>query len=109
MSRVAPSVAGVYLLFSITVYFGTLGGDAHSWWPAFLYPIVWPLGKLEHDVLAPALAHWLGADGKNVPEATWIAMDRVSGAFYVLAGTMWVWCIAALVVRALMALRGHKR
>ena len=37
-------LAGVYLAYSLLVYFGSLWskGDAHSWWPVFLYPVIWP-------------------------------------------------------------------
>ena len=33
-------LGGIYLCLSLLFYFGSMGGEGHSWWPILLYPII---------------------------------------------------------------------
>ncbi len=89
-------LAGAYLCWSLLVYFGTLKGDAHNWWPAFLYPIVWPWGIVESHMIS-SLGQWLVSDPKSASESTSLLLDHISGAFYIVGGTFWIWLLAHIL------------
>jgi hypothetical protein len=92
-------LAGGYLLWSLLVYFGTLGGDGHSWWPIFLYPLIWPLSWMHHEAQSYIL-HRFVPDPRSVPDSLWIYNDWIAGAFYIVAGTAWLWYMGTLLSRA---------
>ena len=83
--KFATWMAGLYLIWSLLVYFGTLGGEGHDWWPIWLYFEIWPLSFLiqrADDVICP-----LGS-----------AMnDYVVGAIYIILGTAWIWFLGWLI------------
>jgi hypothetical protein len=77
---------GIYLIYSLLVYFGSLGGEGHDWWPMFLYPVIWPLSWLI-ELAGRAIYNPLNP----------IMDDYVSGAFYIIFGTIWAWLIGRLI------------
>src|ERR1700704_1031408 len=91
-------LAGIYFGWSLLVYFGTLcrRGDAHNWWPIFLYPLIWPLGWLYEEANS-ALLDWLVPEPASVPESVFILSDRIAGGFYIVAGTIWFWLIGRVI------------
>lgn len=91
--------AGVYLAFSALVYFGSLGSESHSWWPIFLYPLIWPLGWIEHSLVQPMLDGWLAPDPKSAADSVWVTIDRISGGYYIVIGTLWFWVLGKLLAR----------
>jgi hypothetical protein len=98
-------LASIYFLWSLLVYFGSLGssGDAHSWWPLFLYPLIWPLGAL-HKYFESAFMDWLAPDRESAPESIYILNDGIAGGFYILVGTAWFWFIGRLISFAITKL-----
>lgn len=83
-------MAGIYLIYSLLVYFGTLGGDGHDWWPIFLYPVIWPFS-------------WLIEFADRAIPATMMG-DYIVGFFYIVLGTLWIWllgCIISILVTRL--------
>lgn len=85
-SKLAIWMAGVYLVYSLLVYFGTLGGEGHSWWPIWLYPVIWPLSVLI-EFAGNAIYNPLGS----------MLGDYVAGAFYIVFGTVWIWFLGRLI------------
>ena len=83
LPKLANWMAGLYLIYSLLVYFGTLAGVGHEWWPIFLYPIIWPLSLLLH------LA-------ENALPPTAIG-DYIMGGFYIVVGTVWMWLVGRLI------------
>jgi hypothetical protein len=98
-SRLALWFAGVYLAWSLLVYFGTLGSDGHSWWPVFLYPIIWPLSAL-YDSANEALLLWRFPDPRLAPNSFWLTLDYCAGAYYIVIGTLWVYFVVRLIQSA---------
>jgi len=62
------------------VFFGSLGSESHSWWPIFLYPIIWPWSLL-FQVSASVLGD-IGDIGYVVA--------------YIVFGTIWIWFLGRL-------------
>jgi hypothetical protein len=89
-------LAGVYLLWSVVVFFGSLGSDSHDWWPIFLYPITWPLSILHGSVESRCL-DWLIPNPRTAPTWVWTLNDYLAGAFYIIVGTIWVWFIGRVL------------
>jgi hypothetical protein len=87
--------AGVYLFCSLLVYFGTLGQEAHAWWPLFLYFIIWPL-SLVYELVSAVCLDWLP---NTRPEWVWWVVDATSGAFYIVVGTIWIWFLGKVFSR----------
>jgi hypothetical protein len=85
-------LAGAYFVWSCLVYFGSMAGD-HEWWPAFLYQLIWPISWAYEAVGETAFeAIW------PVPSrAQYLVYDGLSGAFYIVAGTLW-WALVGLVL-----------
>lgn len=71
------------------MYFGTLGRDGHSWWPLFLYPLIWPWSWAEHFYAEPLLLRWLANN--------FILFDYIIGAFYIVFGTLWFWIVGKMI------------
>ena len=90
-------LAGTYLVWSLFVYFGSLGSEAHSWWPLFLYPLIWPWSWVERLLIDRLLTNWLAPDPKSAPESVWMLMDYLGGAFYIVVGTLWFWFLGKTV------------
>jgi hypothetical protein len=90
---------GVYLAWSLLVYFGSLGSEAHSWWPIFLMPVIFPWSWGFEIFSKEFLYAWLAPDPKTAPESVWILMDRISGGYYIVIGTLWFWSLGKLISR----------
>jgi hypothetical protein len=97
-TKLARWLAGIYLAWSLLVFFGSLGSESHSWWPIFLNPIIWPLGTL-YDLASSVCLDWLAPDAHSAPAWIWTANDYVAGAFYIVVGTIWVWFLGRLLSR----------
>jgi hypothetical protein len=93
LSRV---LAWLYLVWSCLVYFASMTGE-HEWWPLFLYPLIWPLGLVYNVVSWPMFEMLV-----PVPNARqYMLYDHISGAFYIVGGTIWLTCLGlALTVLA---------
>jgi hypothetical protein len=74
--KLALWLASIYLVWSLLVFFGSLGSESHSWWPIFLYPLLWPLSLLFHSVD--------------------MGGDAIYAVFYIIVGTIWMYGIGRL-------------
>src|SRR5882672_6225300 len=92
LPNLARWLAGIYLIWSLFIFFSTLGSEAHSWWPIWLYFIIWPLSAL-YEVVSSVCLEWLIADPKTAASWMWTLNDYVAGTFYTLVGTIWIWCL----------------
>jgi hypothetical protein len=92
LPKLARWLAGIYLVWSLLVFFGSLFGSSHEWWPMFLYPTIWPLGAL-HALLSDACLDWFFPEARSVPGWAYTLNDYTAGAFYIVVGTIWVWCL----------------
>jgi hypothetical protein len=90
--KLARWLAGIYLVWSLLAFFGSLGNSGHQWWPIFLYPVIWPLSAF-YEVLSKGICNWLVPDPRSAPDWTWILYDYTGGAFYIVCGTIWVWSL----------------
>jgi hypothetical protein len=95
-SRLALWFAGVYLAWSLLVYFGTLGSEGHAWWPAFLYPMIWPVSAL-YEWATEALLNWQFPGPREPSNSFWLMLDRAAGAYYIVIGTLWVYFVVRLI------------
>jgi hypothetical protein len=43
LPKFARWLAGIYLVYGLLVFFGSMGSQGHSWRPIMLYPVIWPL------------------------------------------------------------------
>ena len=89
------------------VYFGSFQGE-HQWWPIMLYPLIWPW-SLFYETLQSHLCDWLIPDPKTASAATWLIIDGVGGAFYIIAGTLWVWFLGKMVSLGVTRIFGKKQ
>ena len=108
--KLARWLAGIYLVWSFLVFFGSLWGNGHEWWPLFLDPVIWPLGAL-YGVLGGACLDWLFPGPTSVPGWAYTLYDYMAGAFYIVCGTVWVWCIGrafSIIVTRIFPLRDDK-
>src|SRR5580692_6657711 len=96
LAKLPRWVAGLYLFWSLLVYFGTLGHESHAYWPMFLYFIIWPASLL-HGLLMNS--NWLTGLPKSTPDWVWGCVDGVSGAFYIVVGTIWIWFLGRVFCR----------
>lgn len=78
------------------MFFGSLFGSSHQWWPLFLYYIIWPVSAF-YERISSVLLDWLVSDPKTAPGWVWTVIDYVAGAFYIIVGTIWIWFIGRLV------------
>src|SRR5690242_10220240 len=96
LPRLSRWLAGLYLVWSLFIYFGTLGREGHSFWPLWLYFIIWPL-SLAHNVVSSACQDLLFPDTKSTPNWAYALNDYMAGAFYIIVGTMWLWFLGVLI------------
>ncbi|MBI3876348.1 MAG: hypothetical protein HY300_10420 [Verrucomicrobia bacterium] len=89
-------LGGIYLGWSLLVFFGRLGSESHSWWPLFLYCIIWPLSTV-HKAVSSACLNWLIPDPNSASEWIFTLDDYIAGVFYIVAGTIWVWFLGRVV------------
>lgn len=78
LPKLARWLASIYLAWSLLVFFGSLGSESHSWWPIFLYPIIWPLSFL---------FQWMDV----------ASSDTAYAVFYIAVGTIWIWSLGYLL------------
>ena len=93
LPKLARWLAGIYLIFGLVVFFGSLGSDSHSWWPIFLYPVIWPLSfgfQLGSSLLMDAVFP------DQTPAWAYVTYDCVAAFFYIGVGSVWVWCLCRL-------------
>src|SRR5262245_40900949 len=76
--KLAWCLGGMYLVYSLVVFFGSLGTESHDWWPIMLYPVIWPLSFV-------------------VERLDFLSSDAANAVFYVVFGTIWVWALARLL------------
>jgi hypothetical protein len=110
LPKLARWLAGIYLVWSLLVFFGSLGSESHSWWPIFLNPVIWPLGALHHRLEVFRL-DWLIADPTSAPSWIFTLNDYLAGAFYIVVGTIWVWCLGrvfSIVATRIFPFRNEK-
>ena len=110
LPKLARWFAGIYLVYGLLVFFGSLGGEGHSWWPIMLYPVIWPLSAL-YEALSSACLDWLIPDPKSAASWIWTFNDYVAGTFYIVVGTIWVWCLGrvfSIVVTRIFPFRDDK-
>ena len=91
LSRFPMWLALIYFLWSVFAYFGGLGTDAHAWWPALLYPIIWPLSAA-FEIVDKAVLKVVAPDPASAPSFVWDLNDYIAGGFYIIGGTVWMWC-----------------
>ena len=93
--KLARSVAGIYLGWSLLVFFGSFESESHSWWPIFLNTIIWPLGAIYQWLDSWFLAG-LTSNSQTLPAWGWALDDYLAGAFYIVMGTVWIWFLGRL-------------
>jgi hypothetical protein len=96
-------LAGIYLAWSLFVFFGTLGSVGHDWWPLWLYFIIWPLSAL-YDWLSLTCLDWWFPNPKTTPIWVFTFNDYVAGTFYIVVGTIWVWFLGRVFSKILTRL-----
>lgn len=110
LPKLARCLAGVYLAWSLLVFFGSLGSNGHSWWPILLYPVIWPLSLL-YETISSVCMDWLIPDLNSAPAWTWMLNDCIAGTFYIVVGTLWIWCLGrvfSIVATRIFPVRDHK-
>ena len=96
--KLARRLAGVYLGWSLLVFFGSLLGREHQWWPLFLYFVIWPVSAL-YEAISSICLDWLVPDPKSASSWIWTLNDYVAGAFYIIVGTIWIWFLGGVLSR----------
>src|SRR6476660_817618 len=85
MKRRVPKLgrwlAVTYLVWSLLVFFGSLGSESHNWWPIFLYPVIWPWGQI-FMLISSAFADTVA--------------DYIEGALFIAGGGLWIWFLGRL-------------
>jgi len=101
LPKLARWLAGIYLAWSLLVFFGSMGSEGHSWWPLFLYFIIWPISALYQFVSAICIDRLVPG---TAPEWAWVLIDYISGAFYIIVGTIWIWLLGRIISRVVTRL-----
>ncbi len=83
-------LGAAYLAWSIFIYYPREQGDLHSWWPLFLYPLIWPL-SLAIETALRAVQPALGDT-----DSGFRVYDHLAGGLYIVGGTGWWWCLGRL-------------
>lgn len=89
-------LAGLYLVWSMLVFFGSLGSESHGWWPIFLYPVIWPLSAI-HRLVVSLFLDRLAPN--TTPDWIWTLNEYSADAFYIIVGTIWVWFLGRVLSR----------
>ena len=98
-AKICRWIAATYFVWSVLVYFGSFRGDLHSWWPLFLYFIIWPLGAGFEVLSSAILAAFLPGSGAAAGRIYFL-VDALSGFLYIVGGTLWIWLVATILSRA---------
>jgi hypothetical protein len=104
-SKLAWWLAGIYLGWSLFVYFSTLGGVGHDWWPIWLFPLILPWSAVHQFMIDPILTHWIIPNPRSAPASAWIELDHIAGAYYIVIGTIWYWIIGKTISRRIATRR----
>lgn len=97
-SLLARWLPRIYFGWALLVFFGTIGGEGHDWWPIFLYPIIWPVSAIYESVSSRCFESLIN-EPKSAPVWVWTLNDYVGGAFYIVVGTIWLWFAGRIVLR----------
>jgi len=103
LPKLARWFAGVYFVWSVFVYFWTIGSEAHTWWPIFLYFVIWPISYF-FEALQSVCLDWLVPDARNAPNWVWYLNDGVMALLYIFGGTLWMWFFGKIISRAVTRL-----
>jgi hypothetical protein len=98
-SRVATFAALLHATWATFVYFATLGGSSHAWWPVWLLYIHWPAGIL-FEALSGRLS---GVAYGNPNDQMYMLDDYISGALHIFGGAVWIWLVTFAIARLLGA------
>ena len=85
----------LYFAWSCFVYFGSLGSEAHSWWPVFLMPISLLIDFTQNYWLMPIL-RLFAAPGTD---RFYLLYDRAFGAACILVGSVLFWILSRYIFR----------
>jgi hypothetical protein len=102
LSRFRNVIAAIYFAWSMLQFFGSIGSDAHSWWPLTLYPLIWPLSIGIDQLYHVGLIFF---DPKLIPLWFWTMNDYISGFLYIFVGTVWLWLISTFLYKAVARVR----
>jgi hypothetical protein len=105
-SGLALWLAGIYLAWSLLVYFGSLGSDGHAWWPVFLYPIIWPASAL-YEWATEAFLDWQFSGSRQLSDSFYLMLDGIAGAYYIVIGSLWVYFLVRLIQGAVKKRRAE--
>src|SRR5882724_1477104 len=83
--------AGLYLAWSLLVYFGST--KEHQWWPLFLYPLILPWSIL-FDFVGDRVFQWLAP---HPATSDFVLFDCIEGALYIVGGTVWFWYVGKFI------------
>jgi hypothetical protein len=97
---------GIYLVWSLLVYFSTLPYPGHEWWPVSLFPLILPWSAVYEYLIDPMLMKWLVPDPRSAPESAWMMLDYIAGAYYIIIGTIWFWIVGKVISRILRRREG---
>ncbi len=81
------------------MYFGRLGHPGHEWWPVSLFPLILPWSAVHQFLLDPILTKWLIPQSGSVPDSAWMELDYITGAYYIIVGTIWFWIVGKIILR----------
>ena len=107
MKRRVPKLgrwlACIYFVWSLFVYFGTLGRNGHEYWPIWLYFIIWPVSAL-YEFVNSICFDWLFPDPKSMSDQVYMMNDYIGGAVYIIVGSVWIWFLGGVISRIITRL-----
>jgi hypothetical protein len=72
-----------------------------------LYPIIWPWGLL-YDSAQSYLCDRLIPNPHAASSTTWVVIDGLAGAFYIIVGTLWIWFLGKIISLAATRVLGKR-
>jgi hypothetical protein len=91
--KLARWLTSIYLAYGLFVFFGSMSGNSHEWWPIFVFPIIWPFGFV-CLILLDLIGNALISDGS--PDWVYTFVDYMGAVFFVGLGSVWVWFLGRL-------------
>jgi len=101
--KLACWLAGIYLAWSLLVFFGSFRSGSHEMWPLGLYFIIWPVSTL-YEFVSSVCMDRLVPDPKSASNWIWALNDYIDGAFYIIVGTIWIWFLGKVISRVVTCL-----